>query len=59
MIYVIIEEDCAVCGLCEDVCPVSAISSAGKYTIDPAICTGCGECADSCPAEAIQPYEQD
>lgn len=59
MIYVIVEKDCAACGLCEDVCPVNAVSSAGIYKIDPAICTGCGECADSCPAEAIQPHEQD
>lgn len=58
MIYVIDEKDCAACGLCADVCPVTAVSE-GIYRIDPTVCTGCGQCADSCPVEAIKPGHPD
>ena len=41
------------CTRCLDVCPTSAITSAGDVVeIDPHICAGCGGCASVCPTGA-------
>ncbi len=41
------------CTRCLDVCPTSAISSAGDTVeIDPFVCAGCGSCASVCPTGA-------
>ncbi len=41
------------CTRCLDVCPTSAIASAGDVVeIDPQICAGCGACASVCPTGA-------
>lgn len=41
------------CTRCIDVCPTSAITSAGDAVeIDPRICAGCGACASVCPTGA-------
>jgi ferredoxin len=41
------------CTRCLDVCPVSAIRSAGDTVeIDPQVCAGCGACASVCPTGA-------
>jgi ferredoxin len=41
------------CTRCLDVCPTSAITSAGDTVdIDPLICAGCGSCASVCPTGA-------
>ncbi len=53
MAYVISDE-CTMCGACESVCPVEAISPGdSKYVIDPNTCTDCGACESTCPVEAI------
>lgn len=55
---VVDETKCIGCGLCETVCPYSAIklqnNGAGRkaHTI-PASCKGCGVCGAGCPAKAI------
>jgi heterodisulfide reductase subunit A len=52
------EEKCIGCGLCESICPFSAIRLVFKNGVKkaetiPASCKGCGLCAASCPQEAI------
>ena len=52
----VISDDCILCGACEAVCPVEAISEGdGKYVIDDSKCTDCGTCVDECPSDAISP----
>ena len=54
----VISDTCTMCGSCESVCPVEAISPGDpKYIIDPELCTDCGACVDECPVEAISPEE--
>ena len=52
MAYVI-GDDCVACDTCIDECPVGAMSSGDKYSIDAEQCTECGTCADACPSGAI------
>jgi NADH-quinone oxidoreductase subunit I len=55
---------CVACGLCEKICPASAISIVAEekdsgdrypasYTLDMARCVYCGYCEEVCPKEAI------
>jgi pyruvate ferredoxin oxidoreductase delta subunit len=45
---------CKACGLCEMVCPDSAVHVVNKvYIIDYDYCKGCGLCVYECPAKAI------
>ena len=50
---VVDSEKCLGCGLCEETCPVGAISVEETARVDPIRCIGCGRCADECPQEAI------
>jgi len=57
-----INDECAVCGACLDVCPNEAISEGDLfYVIDPDKCTECvgfynePQCIDVCPVDAIVP----
>ena len=50
----VILDDCTMCGACESVCPVEAITEGDpKYIISEETCTDCGACAEECPVEAI------
>lgn len=50
-----ITEECLVCGVCADECPVEAISEGDdQFVIDPEECTDCGACQEVCPNDSIQ-----
>ena len=52
---IIDESLCKNCGICEMVCPDSAVHEVNKrYEIDYDYCKGCGLCARECTAEAIE-----
>lgn len=55
MAYVIDQDKCIQCGVCEAECPEGAVTEVdGFYTIDENKCSECGSCADVCPSEAPQ-----
>lgn len=47
---------CIGCGVCEEICPESAIklTKVEVAWVDPKICISCGACASICPHEAIE-----
>ncbi len=48
------EKKCIGCGLCEKICPTSAIKiKEGKASVDYAKCTFCGLCVRYCPVKAV------
>jgi ferredoxin len=50
-----ITDACTNCGVCEDECPVGAISEGDDArVIDPDTCTDCGACVEVCPVDAIE-----
>jgi ferredoxin len=52
--YQIIEKECLLCGLCQDVCKTNAvIAGRNRFFIDQDACDGCGSCLAICPSEAI------
>ncbi len=46
-------ELCTSCAICEDRCPVKAISMNGTAKVDAALCIGCGLCATACAYDAV------
>ncbi|MBW2082418.1 MAG: 4Fe-4S binding protein [Deltaproteobacteria bacterium] len=57
---VIDQDSCKKCGICESVCPDSAVRQIEDlYIIDYEYCKGCGLCAHECPVEAIEMIPED
>lgn len=55
----VISSDCMSCGVCEFMCPTSAIIQApNQFIIDKHLCDGCAECVPYCVVRAIVPREQ-
>lgn len=50
----IITSECVKCGICQDVCPTSAIIEADDQFIISDTCILCGKCSEACPIEAIK-----
>lgn len=51
------EEVCAGCGICEVLCPYSAIEIDKQEKVakvNPALCEGCGTCCAACPSGALE-----
>ncbi|MFH1150859.1 MAG: 4Fe-4S binding protein [Actinomycetota bacterium] len=44
-------DGCIACGLCEDRCPVEAVSVDDVAAVDPGVCIGCGVCTPTCGGE--------
>jgi len=54
-----ISSDCVHCGVCEFMCPWSAIRDApNQFVVRRALCNGCGDCVPYCPVRAIVPETQ-
>lgn len=55
-------EECIDCGACISLCPVSAITLEGDFSVvfneNKCIGSPCGLCVDACPARAIKLVEQ-
>jgi len=50
----IITSECVKCGVCVEVCPISAIiESDAQYIITDA-CIDCGKCIEVCPIDSIK-----
>lgn len=51
---VVIEEDCVVCGTCEEVCHMDAITMDETAIVNLDRCIGCGVCVPDCATDAMQ-----
>lgn len=48
------EGTCSACGVCEERCPVDAITMDGFPSVNLDKCLGCGVCFPTCPTESIK-----
>lgn len=50
----LIEENCTLCGICVETCPVHALAiDDDRLSIDLQKCIGCGHCVSACPEAAL------
>ena len=58
-IGIIHQEQCSVCGTCQEVCRFDAVSQIdGRYFIEPIACDGCAACLYTCPEQSITMEKQ-
>ena len=54
MIPAWIEEDCTLCGICQEVCNYNAVIQLGAIIlVFPELCHGCYACSELCPSSAL------
>ena len=54
-IFVIIQEECILCGLCKQACAFDAVKETRRtFLIDPDYCTKCKACYNVCPVKAVK-----
>jgi ferredoxin len=46
-------KNCVGCGICQETCPVGAITIEENARVDERRCTGCGRCVQQCPEGAL------
>jgi len=54
--WILIEQDCTGCGICNDVCPEGAIIHTPDMAYPepvPERCSGCLDCLRECPFDAL------
>ena len=50
-----VKDNCAACGVCVDICPVTALRLTHKgVVVDTGVCIDCGICSRKCPFRAIE-----
>ena len=54
-----INSNCALCGLCVDICPQNAIRNAENIEIDEKKCIGCRKCISVCNNNAVESYQKE
>ena len=53
LVAVVLYDKCGGCGICIDVCPMSAIEVSGQAFVNSEVRAGCAACVSECPNEAI------
>lgn len=53
MVVEIDEETCIACGMCEEECPVDALSVDDVAVVDADACEDIGDCVEVCPVDAL------
>lgn len=53
MVVEIDEDTCIVCGLCEEECPVDALTVDDVAHVDADVCDDIGKCVEVCPVDAL------